>query len=352
VTPGRAARDPARSALLAERMTAQLLAGESAEDPLAVAERLLAIQAQDPRGARLAIRARSTGVSAADIDRALTEERSLLITSLNRGTLHLIRSEDYALLHPLTTPQLMTASARRLEQEGVSPDAGERAVKLVARSIAADGPLTRHQLRERLQAAGVPVAGQAFVHILYRASLEGLVIRGPMAGREHAYALTSDWLPRSKPVPRQRALAELARRYLAGHGPAGDRDLARWAALPLRDARAGLSAIAPELREGEDGLVALAKRREAAELPAPRLLGAFEPSLLGWRSREAIVGDAAALIVSRGVFRAFALVNGRAAALWRIGGERLAMAPFGHLTSGVRGALERDYAAVREFLGD
>jgi hypothetical protein len=340
----------AQSALLAERLTAQLLAGEPASDPLAVAERLLAIQGQDPRGARLAIRARSTGVSAAAIDRALSEERSLLITWLNRGTLHLIRSEDYPLLHALTTPQLMTGSATRLAQEGIEPTLADRALALIKRSIAADGPLTRHQLRERLQSADIPTRGQAFIHLLYRASLRGLIVRGPMAGREHAYALTSDWLPRSEPLPRERALAELARRYLAGHGPACDRDLARWAALPLRDARAGLSAIATELHEREDGLVDLVKRAAAAELPPPRLLGAFEPALLGWRSREEIVGDAAPLIVSGGIFRAFAVVDGRAAALWRLGGEKPTIEPFGRLASADRRALERDYGAVLEFL--
>ena len=88
----------------ARRLTAQLLAGPPARSPLAVAERLLAIQGQDPRGARLAIRARTAGVQAADIDRELTEERSLVITTLNRGTLHLVRSEDYPLLQSADHP--------------------------------------------------------------------------------------------------------------------------------------------------------------------------------------------------------------------------------------------------------
>ena len=64
------------------------------------------MQGQDPRGARLAVRARTEGLSAADVDRALSEERSLLITWLNRGTLHLVRSEDYPWLQALTTPPL------------------------------------------------------------------------------------------------------------------------------------------------------------------------------------------------------------------------------------------------------
>ena len=95
---------------LAERLTAQALAGEPLRSPEAVAERLLAVQGQDPRGARLAVRARTEGVTAADVDRALSEDRSLLITWLNRGTLHLVRSEDYPWLHALTTPTTVTAA--------------------------------------------------------------------------------------------------------------------------------------------------------------------------------------------------------------------------------------------------
>src|SRR5439155_4362698 len=133
-------------------------------------------------------------------------------------------------------------NARRLRQEGVTEAAAERSVAIVERALADEGPLTRAQLGERLAAAGVRTQGQALVHLLMLACLRGLTVRGPMIGREHAYALVRDWLGEARPVDRDRALAELARRYLAGHGPAGDRDLARWAGLPLRDARAGLAA--------------------------------------------------------------------------------------------------------------
>jgi len=102
--------------LIEKRLTAQLLAGPPARDASAVVERLLAVQGQDGRGVRLAIRARSTGLTAADIDRALTEERSLLITWLNRGTLHLVRREDYPWLQALTPPPLFAGNARRLSR--------------------------------------------------------------------------------------------------------------------------------------------------------------------------------------------------------------------------------------------
>jgi hypothetical protein len=334
----------------ARRLTAQLLAGPPARSPLAVAERLLAIQGQDPRGARLAIRARTTGVQAADIDRELTDERSLVITTLNRGTLHLIRSEDYPLLQLLTTPPLLRPSATRLAQDGLDAATTERAVDLIDRSIANDGPLTRAQLRERLGRAGIPHLDRSLVHLVFRASVEGRIVRGPMIGRQHAFARVSDWLSPAPPPPRERALAELARRYLAGHGPASDRDLARWAGLPLRDARAGLGAIAGELRELGGGLVDLARRGRAAPVPRPRLLGAFEPLLLGWASRADVLGACQARVVSGGVFRNFALVGGRGVALWRLKAAGIEIEPFAELAPGEADALARDGESVRQFL--
>ena len=213
--------------LAAERLRAQLLAGATARSVTEVTGHLLAIQAQDPRGARLAVRARTSGLTAADVDRALTVDRSAVISWLNRGTLHLVLAADFWLLHQLTTPQLRAGITRRLAQEGVSPDSAERGVRVIEQSLASDGPLTRPQLRDRLNTAGVRTAGQAIVHILALATIRGHIVRGPVQGRDQAFVLVRDWLGAPpEPLDRDRALALLARRFLAGHGPATDRDLA------------------------------------------------------------------------------------------------------------------------------
>lgn len=336
--------------ILSERLTAQLLAGTPARDPVAVAERLLAIQAQDGRGARLAVRARTTGLSVTDVDRELTERRSLVITWLNRGTLHLVRSEDYPWLASLTAPRLRTGNARRLMQEGVPPDAADRGVAAIERALTHDGPLDREALRDRVAAAGVPTRGQALVHLLGLASIRGLIVRGPMVDGKHAFVLVREWLGESAPVDRDRALAELARRYLAGHGPASEDDLARWAGLPLRDARAGLGDISSELRERPDGLIDLKRRPRTGELPPPRLLGAYEPALLGWRSRKLLPRDDEPFVVTGGLFRPLALVDGRAAATWTMSNQRLALEPFRRLRPADRAALEADAMDVARFL--
>jgi hypothetical protein len=337
-------------ATFAERFVSQGLSEARARNPVAVVERLLAVQGQDPRGARLAVRARSEGLTAADVDRAFTEERSLLITWLNRGTLHLVCGEDYPWLHALTTPPLFTSATRRLSQEGVSADMAERGVATIKRALAEEGPLTRLQLRERLEAADVLIEGQALIHLLFLATLHGIAVRGPMVGKQHAYVLVSDWLDPAKPVDRNAALAELARRYLVGHAPADDRDLARWAGLPLRDARAGLEAIAAELVERKDGLVHLAASPPHAEVPAPRLLGAYDPLLLGWASREQILGPHTCLVTVNGLFRPFAMVKGRAVGTWKLGQGKVTIAPLGRISKQASAALAADAADVERFM--
>jgi len=335
----------------AQRCAAQLLCGEPARSVEEVARRLLAIQAQDPRGARLTVRARSAGLSAADVDAALGR-RSLIVCWLNRGTLHLVQAEDYWWLHPLTAPQMRAGNARRLAQEGVPPDDAERGVAVLTAALASDGPLTRSELRERIAAAGVRTEGQALVHTLELASIRGLIVRGPVTGREQAFVLVSDWLG-APPAPLERAaaLGELARRYLAGHAPAADRDLVKWAGIGLRDARLGLARCGAVQRP--DGLAELPGRpqRAPAPLPPPRLLGPFDPLLLGWASRDPVVGPHRQLVTVNGLFRPFALVGGRAVATWSYPDGQVELNPFGVLSPETKAALDAEAADVTRFLG-
>ena len=323
-----------------ERFAAQLLAGERARNVVGVCERLLAVQAQDLRSARLAVRARTRGLAVADFDRALTDEQTVVIGWLNRGTLHLVRKEDYWWLHALTTPPLFTGNARRLGQLGVTPAKAERGVAAVERALAAEGPLTRDQLRDRVQAVNVPTEGQALIHLLMLACLRGVAVRGPLVAGKHAYVLARDWLGPPPPFDRPLALAELARRYLAGHAPADDRDLAKWAGLPLRDARAGLNAVAETRDAGAEG-------------GAPRtcLLDQWDPLLVGWRSRESLLEHYPRKASPEAHYRPFAYVRARAVAVWNFRQGTVAFGePFTRLTRAEQGALKADAADVERFL--
>jgi hypothetical protein len=329
--------------LRAARLAAQLLSERRATSPEEVADHLLAVQAQDGRGARLAVRSRSVGLTAADVDDALTERRSLVIDWLNRSTLHLVRAEDWWWLHPLTAPQRATASARRLRQEGVDERQAERGIAVVTEAVA-DRPHTRTELRGLLDAAGVPTAGQALVHVLAATALRGTAVRGPMVGRDHAFVAPRSWLgPPPEPLERPEALV--------GHGPADAADLARWAGIPLGQAHQGFAAIADEVAHRADGLVDVADRARPPAVPPPRLLGPWDPVLLGWRSRDPFVGPHRGIVTNNGLFRPFALVDGRAVGLWSLTAGALTIRPLEAITKKATERLREDAGAVLTFLG-
>jgi Winged helix DNA-binding domain len=332
------------------RLAAQQLIGAPAGGVVQVVDRLLAVQAQDLRAARLAIRARTCGLTAADVDRE-PENRTLVVTWLNRGTLHLVRSPDYWWLQRLTTPQLSTGNARRLEQEGVSPRQADRGVAAIEAAITAEGPMTRTQLREIVAAADVPVAGQALVHILALTAIRGLTVRGPIIGTEQGFVLVRDWLggpPRM--TDRDDDLSELARRFLAGHGPADERDLAKWAGITVADARRALRGAGTDLEARPGGLVDLAGRAAPRDRPRPKLLGGFDPLLHGWVDRTPVLGGNQRIVTKNGIFRPFALVAGRAVATWGMPRGRVTLEPFSRIPATILADLEREAADVERFL--
>src|SRR6266511_248511 len=129
--------------------------------------------------------------------------------------------------------EIRANSRRRLAQEHITPNDAERALGVIDEALSTDGPLTRRQLASRIAAAGIRTEGQAAPHLLMLAALRGKVVLGPVTPQGRAFVLTNHWLAAS-PVElpeghvRDRALAELARRYLVGHGPASPADLAAW----------------------------------------------------------------------------------------------------------------------------
>lgn len=238
---------------------------------------LLAMQAQEPRTPPRALEVRGGAV-----------EASMRITWLMRQTLHLVHAADLEWLHPLFAPRMVATNVRRLKQLGVTEEAADRAVELIAERVPAD----RAGLGAQLAAHGIPVEGQALPHLLARAALRGRVAMTP----DRVFVALE--LP--EPGDRDAALDELARRYYACHAGATAGDLAYWSGLPARDVR------------------------EPAETPwdpapvPPVRLPAFDELLLGWRDRTPTVPPEFAKQVhpGGGILRAVQLEDGVAVGTW------------------------------------
>ena len=316
------------------------------------------MQAQEKRAAKLAFRARSRKLSAADVDRARNEEGSLLRAWMMRETVHLVATEDARWILPLYLEAMGRLSRKRLVDFGVPASRHDRVVRDVRKWLA-DGPLPRSQVIGRLVDEGLPADVQTRYRLIGLIIGEAGVCLGPDSGREDTFVLSADWIGEDPEPSREDSLAELARRYLRAYGPADERDLARWAGLPLRDSRAGFAAIGRELRAvriGEETLAALRRgARRAAASPSLRLLGAFDNYNMGYRSRDFAVSpeDAKRVLPGGGIVRPTITVDGRIVGTWssKRSGRRLAVTlePFGGLDPAWREQLEAEVADIGRF---
>jgi Winged helix DNA-binding domain len=352
------------------RLRAQRLAGRRPGDVAEVVRAVGGLQAQDTPASRLAVRARSTGLDADAVRRACNQDRSVVRTWAMRGTLHMVAAEDTGWLVALLGPGFAAGNRRRRLQLGLDDARCERALAALP-AVLAGGPLSRADVVAGLAAEGVEIEpkGQAPAHLVGYAAMRGLICRGPdLEGDEPSYVLLDDWVGAGRALGPDDSLAELARRYLGGHGPAAPEDLAAWSGLALGRARRAFDLVAGELEEVElDGrpLWVPAGTTAAADRPGDRpggpevrLLGRFDDYLLGWRGRDLVLdpGFAGRIQAGGGWIHPAVVVDGRVAGTWRARRARdrleLTVEPFGgRFPRAARPALEAEAADVGRFLG-
>jgi hypothetical protein len=357
--------DPSTRRLRLARISAQRLTDETrlAPNPAAIARAMCAVQAQSYDAARHQLRVRSNDLTAAAVDRAYVQERSVVRTWLMRGTLHLCAADDMRWLVGLLGPVIDRFDVSRRRNLGLDEDVCRRGLA-VLRTALEGGPMARGQIRERLVSAGVLQApvGQTLIHLLFHAAARGIICCGPGMGRDDSFALLDDWVPQTDGPRAEATVAELARRYLAAYGPATVADFAAWSGLPAGIARAGMTAIASEVTEFEGSPPGLVVLRSAASggsstRPVVRLLGHFDTFLLGYRRREHL-GDAGAEdwihTGGGGWIRPVVCVDGWIVGGWRLdktsSGFDITVTPFERLSARVETGIGREVAAIAEFL--
>ena len=313
-------------------------------DPLSAARALTALHATEAATVYLALLARVEGLTVADVDRALYEERSLVKQLAMRRTL-------FAFPRDLLPAAWGSAAARVADQErrrvakdaelgGLAADGEkwlEEARTAVLDRLADGSALSAVRLRTELPALegkvrlGEGTRWGAEVSLAPRVlgvlGAEGLIVRGRNEGHwrvsRPAWALMDGWLgERPEPCAAHEGYAELVRCWLRSFGPGTETDLVWWLGATktaVRRALADVGAVEVSLDDSGTGWV-LADDLEPVEPTGPwaALLPVLDPTTMGWKQRAFYLDpeDTPYLFDTNGNAGSSAWWNGRIVGCW------------------------------------
>ena len=196
-------------------------------------ERVLGVQAQVLSAAELSIGARVEGLTRAQVQRALWQDRALVKTWAMRGTIHVFAAADLPLVVAARCADGGRYGLRYFLQLGFTEPQYDEFLRAVP-DVLGDAPMTREALAngvaERMQAPEVRRALLASSWgTLWKPSMfRGELCFGPSEGRTNTFVNPRQWLNAWREWEPQEAQREITRRYLRAYGPATPRDFGFW----------------------------------------------------------------------------------------------------------------------------
>jgi hypothetical protein len=345
--------------IVRERLSSQRLEGRPLKRAADVVRWLVASQAQDFAGAKWALGLRADGLDDDAVGREF-DEGAILRTHLLRPTWHFVVPDDIRWLLALTAPRVDARNAPRYRDLGLDAATSRKATDSMARALEGGRHLTREELRQILGRARIAADGQRMAYLLMRAELGAVICSGPRRGKQLTYALLDERAPGARALTREEALVELAGRYFASRGPATVHDFAKWSGLTVADARAGLAAVASELRREElGGATYWSGGEEPPARRAPRavLLSIYDEYISSYRDRSVFCdpADAPRLVGMGNALAYVLLLGGKVAGTWKRSIEaravRVRVAPFRKLSRAEEDGVAAAATRFARFLG-
>jgi hypothetical protein len=290
-----------------------------------------AMQAQDYPHAKWAVGLRSANAADADIEQAIAN-RTIVRTWAMRGTLHLVAAQDVRWLLQLVGPRIIARGAADDIRRFALDEVEFAKIDKVLNKILHGKRLTRKETYAALEQHGIATEGQRGYHILARAGLRGQICFGEWQGKAETFTLLDEWLPPTRMMRRDEALAELALRYFRSHGPATLQDFVWWSSLTVAEARAGLEGARSQLIQETVGDMTYwlphDSQPDKGKSPGMHLLPGFDEYLLGYADRSLILEKVhnAKVIHSNGIFKPTVVVDGQIVGVWGRASKKAAVA--------------------------
>jgi hypothetical protein len=307
--------------ILRLRLERQGLARPTFARPEEVVSWFGAVQAQDYLGSLWALGLRTAKATESAVE-AAESRRAIVRTWPMRGTLHFVAAADARWMTRLLAPRVIARHSARWKREfGVDARMIARADEVVAHALEGGKRLSRNAVYDALESRRIRTGGSRGRHLLLCLAMQGRVCLAGRDGKQHTFALLDEWLPKSRHLEGEAALAELARRYFTSHGPATPRDFAWWSGLSLKEAKSALGGASTSLTKiagdgvdywwHDDG-----KRRIAKPAgPQVRLLPAYDEYTVGYHDRSSLV-DGRAPVSKMSLLSPAMLIDGRVAGSW------------------------------------
>jgi hypothetical protein len=308
---------------------------------------MVAVQAQDYLGALWAIGLRMRTATERMVEQALAD-RLVVRTWPLRGTLHFVAADDVRWLLELAAPRMIERNRRRLGDEfAIDETRVAHARRVCERVLGGGRQLTRDALYAAFESERIATGAQRGLHLLWWLALERVICFGAREGKQQTFVLLDEWLPATRRLSRDAALAELALRYFTSRGPATLQDFTWWSGLAAADAASALEMVAPQLvQETIDKRVfwfaQTPKPRSKAKTPRVHLLPAWDEYAVAYRDRSVALDPVHAhrADAGNGIFRPPVLVDGRIAGTWKRsfgkGGVAIDATPFDAWSPAVR----------------
>jgi len=339
------------------RIDRQLISRPRFAAPAEVVAWFGAMQAQDYRAALWALGLRTPGATEATIEAAIAEG-DVIRTHVFRGTWQFVAREDLRWMLDLVGSRLIASWTPGFRRHGLDARTLGRCAELWAKALAGGRHLTRPEMAAVLTRGRIAAASR-LSYILGYAEMAGVIASGGRRGKQPTWALLDDRVPASRPVARDEALAELARRYFQSRGPATLKDFAWWTGLPAGQTREALELVRGELvskQEGGETYWLVDGKTVPRKSPSAHLLPAFDEFLVGYQDRSAVLDPAHRRRVNAGggMLSPSVVADGRIVGTWRrsIGRDAVtvAVSPFARLTASEREAIRTAAGRYGRFL--
>lgn len=220
--------------------------GEALGDPVAVVRHLGAAQAQEFPYALWSLAQRTDGSPVIADLRKLVDDGAIVRTHALRPTWHFLAPEDLGWIQALTGPRVHVFNGYYYRRFGIDAESAKRTNAVITDALGGSAHKTRKELGALLDVTGMHLA-----YLIMYAELEGLIVNGPMRGKQHTYALAAERITAPRQLDGDAALAELTWRYFSSHGPATVKDLGWWSSLTVAQIKRGLAMAGDRLASAQ-----------------------------------------------------------------------------------------------------